>query len=113
MLLALMLAGALASPGACENLKSLSLTNTTITSAQAVPAGPFTPAAAPGAGGPPPAPTVLPAFCRIQATVKPSPDSTIDIEVWMPLERWNGKFEAVGGGGWAGVISYPALTLAL
>jgi feruloyl esterase len=113
MLLALMLAGALANPGACENLKSLSLRNTTIVSAQAVPAGPFTPAPAPGAGGPPPATTVLPAFCRVQATLAPSPDSSIAIEVWMPLERWNGKFEAVGGGGWAGVISYPALALAL
>jgi feruloyl esterase len=112
MLVAMMLAGALANAGACENLKSLSLANTTITAARAVPAGPFTPPAAPGAGGPPPAPTQLPAHCRVTAVIKPSPDSNIEIEVWLP-ENWNGKFEAVGGGGWAGVISYPALSLAL
>jgi feruloyl esterase len=28
-------------------------------------------------------------------------------------KNWNGKFEAVGGGGWAGVISYPAMSIAL
>jgi feruloyl esterase len=48
------------------------------------------------------------------ATVKPSPDSDIKIEVWLPLgAAWNGKYEAVGGGGWAGVISYPALANAV
>src|SRR6266513_4059925 len=31
----------------------------------------------------------------------------------MPAENWNGKFEAVGNGGWAGIISYPALVAAL
>jgi feruloyl esterase len=115
LLPALMLAAALAdsnNAGACEALKSLTLPHTTITSAQPVPAGPFTPAAAPGAGGPPAAPTILPAHCRVKATLEPSADSSIEIEVWLP-QNWNGKFEAVGGGGWAGVISYPALSLAL
>ena len=27
----------------------------------------------------------------------------------MPVAGWNGKFQGVGNGGWAGVISYPAL----
>ena len=31
----------------------------------------------------------------------------------MPASRWNGKFEAVGNGGWAGTISYPAMAQAL
>jgi len=30
-----------------------------------------------------------------------------------PFERENGKFQAVGNGGWAGVISYPHMALAL
>src|SRR5215216_4391718 len=110
MLFALVLA--LSNPAACENLKSLSLPNTTITAAQPVAAGPFTPPAAPGAGGPPPAPLQLPPHCRVAAVAKPSPDSNIEFEVWLP-ETWNGKFEAVGGGGWAGVISYPAMSVAV
>jgi feruloyl esterase len=59
-----------------------------------------------------PAP-LLPAHCRVAAVLAPSPDSHIEIEVWLPTESWNGKFQAVGNGGWAGVISYPALAAAL
>jgi tannase/feruloyl esterase len=51
----------------------------------------------------------LPAFCRVEATLKPSSDSEIKVEVWLPSSGWNGKFQSVGNGGWAGVISYPAL----
>jgi feruloyl esterase len=45
--------------------------------------------------------------------LKPSSDSHIEMEVWMPAENWNGKFQAVGNGGWAGTISYPAMATAL
>src|SRR5438094_7014448 len=38
-------------------------------------------------------PLMLPARCRVAATLKPSLDSAIDIEVWMPADTWNGKFE--------------------
>src|SRR5262249_52790760 len=55
----------------------------------------------------------LPAFCRVAATLTPSPDSDIKIEVWLPARAWNGKFQAVGNGGWAGTISYGALASAL
>ena len=51
----------------------------------------------------------LPAFCRVAATLTPSSDSDIKIEVWLPSSGWNGKFQAVGNGGWAGSISYAAL----
>src|SRR4029077_5798988 len=44
--------------------------------------------------------------------LKPSRDSEIKIEVWMPATGWNGKFQGVGNGGWAGAISYPALAAA-
>ena len=40
-------------------------------------------------------------------------DSDIKIEVWLPAAAWNGKFQAVGNGGWAGTISYGALASAL
>jgi feruloyl esterase len=101
----------------CANLKSTSLPNTTITLAESLSAGTFTPPTAPAGGqrgGAAPAPAVLnvPAFCRVAATLRPTSDSEIDMEVWMP-ETWNGKFQFVGGGGWAGVISYSAMATAL
>ena len=47
------------------------------------------------------------------ATLKPTNDSDIKIEVWLPASGWNGKLLAVGNGGWAGAISYGQLSLAL
>ena len=95
----------------CESLSSLALPNTSITLAQMVPAGGFS---LPGTG---PAAvqqfSQLPAFCRVAATLTPSSDSDIKIEVWLPAAAWNGKFQAVGNGGWAGTISYGALASAL
>jgi feruloyl esterase len=51
----------------------------------------------------------LPAFCRVGATLKPAPESHIQMELWMPVAGWNGKFLAVGNGGWAGTISFGAM----
>jgi feruloyl esterase len=97
----------------CESLTRLTLDNTKITIAQEVPAGAFTPPGAARQGGAPPLQSrvyaSLPAFCRIAATLTPSSDSDIKIEVWLPSAKWNGKFQAVGNGGWAGSISYAAL----
>ena len=101
----------------CESLASLSLPDATITKAELVAAGSFTPP--PSVGPPPPIgaePTDwahLPAFCRVTATLKPTSDSDIRIEVWLPVSGWNGKYEGVGNGGWAGTISYPELNRAL
>ena len=47
------------------------------------------------------------------ATLTPSSDSDIKIEVWLPTAGWNGKFQAVGNGGWAGAISYAAMAEAV
>jgi feruloyl esterase len=102
----------------CEQLQSLKLPDTTNTMVTTVPAGAFVnPAPPPAPAAPAGAPAVqqiLPAYCRVSATLKPSSDSDIKIEVWLPVgAAWNGKYEAVGGGGWAGVISYPALASAV
>src|SRR6516165_4641867 len=107
-----------AAASSCESLTSLTAPGTTITSAQVVEAGGFKPPAALTTGAPPSAAALqsfanLPAFCRVEATLKPSNDSDIKIEVWMPSSGWNGKFEGVGNGGWAGAISYGALATAL
>jgi len=119
----------------CEDLVRLNLPNAVIDSAQIVAAGAFTPPPAPRvadgpgtngvapegrgrAGGVPADPSPnpyksLPAFCRVTITSKPSKDSDIKIEVWMPQTGWNGKFQGVGNGGWAGVVSYPAMASAV
>jgi feruloyl esterase len=106
----------------CDSLTSLSLPNTTITIAQAVPAGSFT--------TPYNATLInLPAFCRVAATLKPSSDSNIKVEVWLPSlapgiggqarsspdspMEWNGKLLALGNGGWAGSVPYAAMANAL
>src|SRR5262245_47554440 len=71
-----------ASSATCETLASVSLPNTTITSAQTVAAGAFTPPG--GRGGSASAPwTDLPAFCRIVATTKML-NSDVKFEVWLP-----------------------------
>jgi len=112
-----------ASAATCESLSSLKLPNTTITLAQTVAAGAFTPPAGRQGRGAAAAAVYseLPSFCRVTATLAPSSDSDIKVEVWLPLAEasggqargWNGKFQAVGNGGWAGVISYPALAQAV
>ena len=113
--LAVFVAGAAFAATPCTGLKSVSIPNTTITMAESVPAGNFVPPAGGGGGGQrgaQPAALAVPAFCRVAATLEPTSDSEIDMEVWLP-ESWNGKFQFVGGGGWAGVISYPAMASAL
>ncbi len=58
--------------------------------------------------------TVSVPFCRAQGTIKPSPDSDIRFEVWLPQDSArNGKYEGVGNGGFAGSISYHAMAWAV
>jgi hypothetical protein len=87
----------------CESMASLKLPATTIVAAQVVAAGAFKPS-------PPPSAAALksfeslPAFCRVQGVIQPSSDSHIEFEVWLPMSGWNGKYFAVGNGGFAGSI---------
>ena len=98
--------------GSCESLTSLPLPDGAITQAQPVAAGAF---ALPGGGRGKGSNLFqnLPAFCRVAATLKPSSDSDIKIEVWLPVSGWNGKYQGVGNGGWAGSIAYPDLARGL
>ena len=125
--IALVLLGAAAAATPCENLTNLKLDKATITSARMVPEGPAPApeggrgrgatagaqaAGAPqavgaprGGGNPPPAPALIPAHCQLQIVLKPSPDSLINMEMWLPpADKWNGKFMGVGNGGFAGSI---------
>jgi len=115
--LVLAAAAAVATPAtSCESLQSMSTPQVAVT-AQAMPAGPFVPpgaapAAAPApraggagrAGGAPGAPAPLPAHCRVKLVLKPTADSKINAELWLPTETWNGRYMAVGNGGFGGSI---------
>ena len=87
----------------CANLAALTIPGVTVKSATAIAAGPFSPTSTG-------TPMTLPAFCRVEATARPTSDSEIKFEVWIPpAEAWNGKFQGVGNGGYSGAISYAAL----
>ena len=113
------LAGELAPMGAvtvgvqCGSVNTLVLTGGRVTSASLVAAGAFTPPGATGRAAASSPYAALPEFCRVTATLTPTSDSDIKIEVWLPSSSWNGKFQAVGNGGWAGTISYAAMAGAL
>jgi feruloyl esterase len=90
----------------CDGLAALRLPDVTITAAVPVEAGSFR---TPGANASAPAMNT-PGFCRVAATLTPTPESHIKIEVWLPpTAAWNGKFLGTGNGGAGGAISYPAL----
>lgn len=95
----------------CESLSSLALPNSSITLAETLPAGEF--ALSQASESLAQILAELPSLCRIMATLTPSPDSDIKIEVWIPAESWNGRFQGVGNGGWAGYIDYQGLARAL
>jgi feruloyl esterase len=98
----------------CENLTSFALKGGTITAASMVAPGAFKPPAGGPAGENAAAQfQKLPAFCRVQATLKPSADSEIGIEVWLPESGWNGKLAASGNGALAGSISFGGMAGAL
>jgi feruloyl esterase len=113
---AFVLATCAATATTCDDLSKLSLPQTAIMMATSV---------APGRFAPPDSFSVelqpgeiayknLPAFCRVAATMRPTSDSQIKIEVWLPPSAaWNGKLMAVGNGGQAGAISYSKMGLPL
>ena len=44
-------------------------------------------------------------FCRVRGVITPTVDSDINFEVWLPpAGSWNGKYEGIGNGGFAGAI---------
>jgi feruloyl esterase len=96
-LMTMMLCGAAAIAQRCETLQAVRLPDMTVTLAERVAS----------AGK-------LPAFCKVAATLRPTSDSEIRIEVWMPEQAaWNGKYEGTGNGGWGGSIDEGALASAV
>lgn len=98
----------------CEKLASLKIQNTTITLAQTEAAGTFVGPPAPFTGGDlSPLYKSLPGFCRVLAEARPTADSDIKIEIWLPASGWNGKLQGIGNGGFAGIIDDRQLGLAV
>ncbi len=87
-------AGPAAAQQSCESLTQLAFPRVTITLANSMPAGKFTP---------PRESTAIdaPAFCRVAGVVAPE----VQFEIWMPVQ-WNRKLLAVGNGGLAGSINF-------
>jgi len=115
----LLLGAAAAAAMPCDNLTTFKFTDATITSAVLVPEGPPPARGGGGRGGaaqnqaqgqgqraaaPAPPPANIPAHCRVQMVLKPTSDSLINMELWLPAQNWNGKFMGVGNGGFAGSI---------
>jgi hypothetical protein len=96
--LALLAAGA-AQAGTCENLTVLNvgLSGGTVTGSVTVPGPHYT--AANGVTY-----TNVPSFCKVSLVMTPTTDSFINVELWLPVSTWNGKFQGIGNGGYAGTI---------
>src|SRR4051794_19817688 len=101
---ALLVAGRSVTAATGEGLANSTLQGGKVLSARAEPGGRFVPPAPP-TGAAQPIDT-LPAFCRVTASLRPTSDSDIRIEVWLPTMNWNGKLQSVGNSAWGGVISY-------
>jgi hypothetical protein len=91
-----------AAAATCESLAELKLPHTIIREAHAVPAAAYSPSIGRAI-------TDLPAFCRVAGTLKPSADSDIEFEVWMPATGWNGRFAGIGNGGFAGSLTLSGM----
>lgn len=84
----------------CAALASLSPADSTVTAAAPVAAGSIV-------GGNP----VAVAMCRVQGVARPSADSEIKWEVWLPASAaaWTGRLKVNGTGGYAGAVPYARL----
>jgi hypothetical protein len=70
----------------CESLASVSLTNVTINSAVLDPGNATTPRS-----------------CRVNATsTHPPIGDRVTIDIWLPVDNYNGRFQGTGGGGFSG-----------
>ncbi|MFG1342458.1 tannase/feruloyl esterase family alpha/beta hydrolase [Xanthobacter autotrophicus] len=90
----------------CSELLRLTIPDATVISATLVEAGRFTPPPVSFAPDLAERAAKMPAFCRVEVRAAPTPNSSIGIEVWLPIHDWNGRFLGTGNGGGAGSIAY-------
>jgi feruloyl esterase len=55
----------------------------------------------------------VPAFCLIKGDARPTSDSLINFELWVPREGWNGKLVVTGNGGYSPALSYTHMAYAM
>ena len=87
LLAAVLFAWPAAAQQTCESLSGLKIPHTSVTTTTDVAAT-----------------AAIPAHCAVQATARPTSDSEIKFELWLPTSGWNGKYQQVGNGGWAGSV---------
>ena len=116
LLVSVLRAGRLESATSCAELQTLSFADARVMTTQSVAAGAFVPPSASGRDinlAQQQAYARLPAFCRVAIVSRPSTDSDITIEVWLPAAGWTGRLQAVGDGGLAGIVPYTLMAQAL
>ena len=86
----------------CSSLKNVELADTQITLAQTVASGDFETTSSGMLHN-------LPPFCRVAAIIRPTSDSKIRFEVWLPVQGWNGRMVGTGNGGFAGTFYYQQM----
>jgi len=91
-------------PNTCESLSSFSHPNTTINYTLSNAGGPYVAADAWHLAF-----TNLPPYCEVYATIRPTADSQINVRVWMPTQRYNGRYLGTGNGGYAGGFFFSEL----
>ncbi|HEX4230524.1 MAG TPA: tannase/feruloyl esterase family alpha/beta hydrolase [Bryobacteraceae bacterium] len=107
-LLLLVVVGSISIPSyaaTCASIGAVQLQHAAVISAESVAAGPIK------AGDR--LVKVTTAFCRVSMVLKPSADSDIHVEIWLPASGWNGKFQGIGNGGFAGSTDYNSLASAV
>src|SRR5438105_2505741 len=84
----------------CSSLISVTSDSSTMTAADSI----IPPATIGGAA-------VAVPFCRVQGTARPTSDSEIKFEVWLPptASAWTGRMKVNGTGGYAGATPYARL----
>jgi hypothetical protein len=97
----------------CAELTKLTFSDAAIRVSETTPPGSFVPADHTAADSESQVFKSMPAFCHLALVLRPSADSEINVEVWMPASGWNGKFQGQGNGGFAGSIDYFAMALAI
>lgn len=94
---------------ACEpaSFTDLQLENASVSSVASVAANSYQPA---GRNTPI---ANLAAFCLVKGEARPTGDSLVNFELWVPQEGWNGKLVTTGNGGYSPALSYNDMAYAM